>query len=145
MRFVSWRHGRAVQPLVGSLRTSGCLSSNSCVLLFPKSTLDAISSPVRLVRCTQDHRQPFPLSPPAPQPRVVLTMITGEVLGPSTPIPRSAYRIRLGYTRGYDLDSRMKDPDLQEQQRRRLRRLQQTTSGVHLSPWSSSKPRLSRE
>ncbi|KAI3555844.1 hypothetical protein CABS03_10219 [Colletotrichum abscissum] len=95
MRFVSWRHGRAVQPLVGSFRTSGCLSSDSGVLLFPKSTLHAISSPVRLLRCTQDHHQPFPLSPPAPQPRVVLTMITGEVLGPSTPIPRSAYRIRL--------------------------------------------------
>lgn len=51
------------------------------------------------MRCTQDHRQPFPLSPPAPPHRVVLTMITGEVLGPSTQIPRSAYRIHLRYRR----------------------------------------------
>ncbi|KAK1731708.1 uncharacterized protein BDZ83DRAFT_1643 [Colletotrichum acutatum] len=145
MRFVSWRHGRAVQPLVGSFKISGCLSSDSGVLLFPKSTLHAISSPVHLVRCAQDHRQPFPLSPHAPQPRVVLTMITGEVLGSSTPIPRSAYRICLGYTGGHAVDSRMKDPDLQEQRRRRHRGLQQTTSGVHLSPWIPSKPRPSRE
>ncbi|KAK1458859.1 hypothetical protein CCUS01_09113 [Colletotrichum cuscutae] len=62
-------------------RSSRC---DSGVLLFPNSTLHAISSPVRLLRCTQDHHQPFPLSPPAPQPRVVLTMITGECLPDSS-------------------------------------------------------------
>ncbi|OHE97488.1 hypothetical protein CORC01_07270 [Colletotrichum orchidophilum] len=121
-RFQSWRYERTIQPLVGSFKNMGYLSSDSGALLFPQPTLHAISSPVRLVRwCTQDHCQTLPLSPPSPQPRVVFTMITGEVLGPLTPNPRSAYRIRLGWAGGHAVYSGMKDPDLQEQHRSRVR------------------------